>query len=392
MFQSEPLSQRDESTETQLLRDAVQRVTASYGYRYFSEISRTKANPTELWSELGAAGFIGVNIPEEYGGGGRGLTELSVVTEEVAASGCPLMLLALSPAVCASILNRYGSSDQRAEWLPGLASGERIMAFAITEPDAGSNIHNIRTQARRERNAWVISGSKTFVSHVDNAKGLLVVARTDTDESNGRALLSLFIVPTDHPNLDRSLIEVDILSPERQFILHFDNVRLPADALVGEVNSGHRPLFAGLNPERIGSAAVVNGISRYLLNRAAEYARSRQVWDVPIGAHQAVAHPLARAYAYLELARLGTSRAAEMYDLNQDSRGEQANVAKLAASEAAAMTLDAAIQSHGGNGFASEYGIAAMWGLVRLFRVAPVSSEMILNHIAQHSLGLPRSY
>lgn len=382
----------DEDEELSMLRQAVRQVASPFGFRYFADTSKAGASPTELWRALGEAGFLGVNIPEEYGGGGRGIRELAVVTEEVAASGCPLMLLALSPAVCAAILVRHGSPEQRSAWLPGLASGERIMAFGITEPDAGSNAHRIATTARRDGGDWVLSGTKYYVSHLDNADAVLIVARSGTDPDTQRARLSLFLVPTDAAGLSRSLIEVDILSPERQYTLHLDDVRVPADALVGEEHAGLRATFSGLNPERIGSAAVVNGISRYLLERATSYARDRQVWQVPIGAHQAVAHPLARAHVHVELARLATERAASLYDTDRDPTGLQANLAKYAATEAADLMLDAAIQTHGGNGMASEFGISAMWGLVRLFRIAPVSSEMVLNHIAQHALGLPRSY
>ena len=382
----------DESTEIKLLRDSVRECVAPFGFQYFASTSRAGGNAAELWQALGKAGFLGVNIPEKYGGGGRGMSELAIVTEEVAAGGCPLMLLALSPAFCATTLSRHGSEEQRDEWLPGLASGERVMAFAITEPDAGSNTHNISTRAERDGDDWILTGTKHFVSHVDNAEALLVVARTGDAGRPAPAELSLFIVPTRSKKLERAPIEVDILSPERQYTLHFDGVRVPSDSLVGETGEGWRTLFTGLNPERIGSAALVNGISRYLLDKSARYARERVVWDVPIGAHQAIAHPLARAHAHVEMARLGTARAARLYDAGGDKRGSAANLAKFVASEAADMALDAAIQTHGGHGMAADVGISAMWGLVRLFRIAPVSSEMILNHIARHSLGLPRSY
>lgn len=378
--------------DTDLLRASVRRVAEDYGLEYFMATSRQGRNPSELWRELGRAGFLGVNIPTEFGGGGRGMRELAIITEEVAAAGCPLMLLALSPAVCATILSRYGTDAQREEWLPGLASGEHIMAFGITEPDAGSNTHRIRTQAHRDGDGWVITGSKYYVSHVDNADAMLIVANLGVDEAENPTDLSLFIVPTDAPGVEHSPIEVEIVSPERQFTIHLDQTRVSDGARVGEVGAGREVLFAGLNPERIGSAAVVNGIARYALDRAARYARERSVWDVPIGAHQAIAHPLARAHVHVEMARLATDRAARLYDRHADPRGDQANLAKFAAAEAAELALDSAIQTHGGNGLATDYGIATMWGLVRLFRIAPVSSEMILNHIAQHTLGLPRSY
>ncbi len=382
----------DESSETSLLREAVRQVVAPFGFEYYAATADGGANPTELWRTLGASGYLGVNISEAHGGGGRGVSELAVITEEVAANGCPLMLLALSPAVCATILSQFGTATQQSRWLPAMASGEAVLAFAITEPNAGSNTHRIQTRARRDGDGWILSGSKYYVSHVDNSQAILVVARTRTDEATGRGDLSLFIVDSDAPGLEKSPIEVDILSPERQFTLHFDDVRLPADSLVGVEHEGLRPLFAGLNPERIGSAALLNGLSRYLIDKASAYARDRVVWDQPIGAHQAIAHPLARAHVRVQLARLATQRAAAMFDAGKDRRGEVANIAKFTASEAAEMALDAAIQTHGGNGMSRDFGVAAFSGLVRLFRVAPVSSEMILNHIAQHSLELPRSY
>jgi alkylation response protein AidB-like acyl-CoA dehydrogenase len=266
------------------------------------------------------------------------------------------------------------------------------MAFAITEPDAGSNTHRTRTTATREDDGWLLSGGKYYVSHVDNAQAILVVARTGQRDARGRSPLSLFIVDSDSPGLTAEPIPVEIVSPERQYVLTFDGVRLAGEAIVGEVGQGLSALFSGLNPERIGSAALLNGISRYALEKGTRYAGEREVWGVPIGAHQAVAHPLARAHVEVESARLLTARAAAMYDADLPQAGGAASMAKYAAAEAATHALDAAMQAHGGNGMATEYGLATLSGLVRLFRIAPVSSEMVLNHIAQRELGLPRSY
>jgi alkylation response protein AidB-like acyl-CoA dehydrogenase len=265
------------------------------------------------------------------------------------------------------------------------------MAFAITEPDAGSNSHRIRTRAVRTERGWRIDGAKYYVSHVDNADAMLVVARTGEPDARGRGTLSLFLVEVDAPGLSRSVIPVEITSPERQFTLSFDGVHVPDSALVGTADGGLSALFHGLNPERIGSAALLCGIGRYALDKAARYARERAVWDVPIGAHQAIAHPLARAHVEVESARLMTARAAALHGVDPTAAAA-ANMAKFAAGEAAAHALDAAIQTHGGNGMATEYGLSTLSGLVRLFRIAPVSSEMVLNHIAQHELGLPKSY
>ena len=223
---------------------------------------------------------------------------------------------------------------------------------------------------------------------------MLVVTRTGTDETSGRAALSLFVVDTDAPGLERSLIPVEITTPEKQFQLFFEDVEVPADRLVGEEGAGLRQVFFGLNPERITAATLATGIGRFALAKATDYARQREVWGVPIGSHQGISHPLATAKIELELARLMTAKAAWLHDHDADRRaaGEAANMAKYAAAEAGYHCLDAAIQTHGGNGMASEYGLADLWGLARLLRVAPISREMILNFVAQQSLGLPKSY
>lgn len=377
--------------EQEMLRGAVAKIAASFGHAWFQERAAAGEKVEELWTALGDAGFLGVNIPEEYGGGGMGITELSIVCEEVAAAGCPLLLFLVSPAICASLIKRYGSAAQRGEWLPRFATGELKMAFAITEPDAGSNSHRISTTATRDGDCWVLRGTKYYISAVDEAEAVLVVTRTGTDPGSGRATLSLFVVDTDAAGLQATAIPVQIQSPEKQFTLFFDDVQVPAERLVGEVDEGLRQVFTGLNPERIMSAAVSVGIGRYALERAVAYARERSVWGVPIGSHQGVAHPLAQAKIDLELARLMAQKACWAYDAGVDA-GEAANMAKFAAAEAGLAALDQAIQTLGGNGLASEYGLADLWGLARLLRTAPVSREMILNFVAQHSLDLPKSY
>lgn len=376
--------------ELNALRDSVRRVGEQFGHDYYLRTSEAADNARELWGALADIGALGVAIPEEYGGGGQGLEALTIVAEELAAAGCPLMLIALSPAVCATMLREHGSEDQRRAWLPGLAAGEQVLGFAITEPDAGSNLHNIVTRARYDGNDWVITGSKHFVSHVDNADALVVVARADGGPRQNEAGPKAFIVPTDAPGLEYSPIPVEIISPERQYALFLDEVRVPGSAIIGG-DAGMGALFAGLNPERIVSAALLNGIARYALDRAVSYAANRVVWSEPIGAHQAVAHPLASAATRLQAAQGLTKEAARAADEGRLD-GVGAAMAKLEASDTATAALDAAIQTHGGNGMTREFGLATLAGLVRLFRIAPVSQEMLLNHIAHKSLGLPRSY
>ncbi|GAA4683649.1 acyl-CoA dehydrogenase family protein [Pseudonocardia yuanmonensis] len=375
-----------ESDEHRDLRAAVGAVAAPFGGAYYVEHARTATECTELWHALGDAGFVGVNVPEEYGGGGGGLVELALVCEEIAAQGAPILLLLVTHAISAEVIAEYGTEEQRKEWLPGLASGRQKVVFAITEPEAGSNTHKLSTRARRVGDEWVVTGEKYYISGVDEAEALLLVART-----GDQGQLSLFLVPTDAPGLQRTVLPVDVMLPEKQFTLHFDEVRLPASALVGGEGQGFRQVFHGLNPERITGAALCVGIARYALDRAARYAKDRQVWDRPIGAHQGVAHPLAKAKIETELAALMTRKAAWLH-ANGLPAGEASNMAKYAAAEAALAALDAAMQTHGGNGVAQEFGLLPYWGLARLLRIAPVNREMILNFVAQHSLGLPRSY
>lgn len=380
------------SEERALLRASVAKLAGGFGHAYFQDCVRRGVKADELWTAVGEAGFIGVNLPEAYGGGGGGVHELAIVCEELAAAGCPLLLLVTSPAICGEVLARSGTAAQRRRWLPGIANGALRMAFAITEPEAGSNAHRLATTATPHGDGWRLNGQKYYISGMDEADAVLVVARTGDHPDTGAGRLSLFLVDTDAAGLRREVIPVEIRAPEKQFTVWFDDVDVGADRLIGTAGDGLRHVFAGLNPERITGAAQATGIGRYALERAARYARERSVWGAPIGTHQGVAHPLAAAKINLELARLATWHAADLHDAGDRTAPEAANMAKYAAAEASLECLDAAIQAHGGNGLATEYGLADMWGAARLARTAPVSREMILNYVAQHSLGLPRSY
>ncbi|MGK5697004.1 acyl-CoA dehydrogenase family protein [Streptomyces sp. URMC 128] len=348
----------------------------------------------QLWSEAGKLGYLGVNLPEAYGGGGGGISELSIVLEELGAAGCPLLMLVVSPAICGTVIARFGTDAQKQQWLPALADGSRLMAFGITEPDAGSNSHRITTTARRDQDTgdWILTGRKVFISGVDLADATLIVGRTE-DARTGRLKPCLFIVPRDAPGFTRRPIDMELAAAEKQFELTLDDVRLPADALVGDEDAGLLQLFAGLNPERIMTAALAIGMGRHALAKAVEYARDRQVWDTPIGAHQAIAHPLAQAHIDLELARLMMQKAARLYDAGDDlGAGEAANMAKYAAGEACVKAVDQAVHTLGGNGLTREFGLASLITAARVSRIAPVSREMILNYVSHQTLGLPKSY
>ena len=373
------------------LRAAVTDVAAGFGSDYYTRKAEAREPVGELWAALGKHGYLGVNVPEEYGGGGAGLTELAIVCEETAAQGCPLLLMLVSSGISGEVISAYGTPEQRQRWLPRLASGEGKIVFAITEPDAGSNTHRLATTAVRDGDGYVLRGQKYYISGVDQADAVLVVARTGTDEATGDAELSLFVVDTGAAGLTAQPLPVSVTLPERQFTLFFDDVRVTPDRLIGTEGDGFRQVFHGLNPERITGAALCVGIGRFALGKASRYAAERVVWNAPIGAHQGISHALAKAKIEVESAALMTAKAAWLHDHGQPA-GEASNMAKYLAAEAALAAIDAAIQCHGGNGVSTEHGLIPLWGLARLLRIAPVNREMILNYVAQHSLGLPRSY
>ena len=384
-----------ESEERQHLRKAVFDFTRNeFGPEYFLKAAREGRRTPELWDAAAKQGFLGVNIPEEYGGGGGDLGDLAAVLEEMAAAGAPLLMLVVSPAIVGTIIAEFGTDEQKKRWLPGVADGSAKYAFAITEADAGSNSHKIVTTAyRTEDGGWRLTGNKTFISGVDEADFILVVARTE-DAKTGSLKPALFMVPTDAEGLVRNEIDMGLVIPEKQFTLFFDDVLLAADNLVGDEDAAISQLFAGLIPERIMGASMATGSARIALEQAVAYAKERKVFkDTPIGAHQAIAHPLAEIHMELEMARLMTQKAAALLAAGDHmGAGEAANMAKYAAGKVSWKAVDQAIQTHGGNGLAREYGLVDMMTAVRLGRIAPVSEEMVLNFVAQFSLGLPKSY
>lgn len=381
-----------DTDEHRAIRETVAKICARYDQKYFLERSHAGEDVTELWAELGRAGLLGVHLPEEYGGGGGGMQEAVVVVEELSAHGMPMLVWVISPAMIGSLLVAHGSEAQKQEWVTGIAAGTRKVAFGLTEPDAGSNSHEVATTASRDGDGWRISGTKYYISAIDQCDAILVVTRDAELSTPERKKLSIFLVPTDAPGLSFQRIPTSIVSPDKQFTVFFDDVRVEPEWLVGEAGNGLRQVFAALNPERIMVGAITSGVGRYAVEKAADYAKTRQVWSVPIGQHQGVAHPLAAAHIDVELARLATQHAAVLYDEGDAGTAEAANIAKYVGAEAALKALDQAIQTHGGNGLSHEYGLSELWFVTRLMRTAPVSREMVLNFVAQTSLGLPRSY
>ena len=379
-------------SEQSLIESFVRRLAAKYDRSYWLQCAKTGQPLDALWRELGKAGFLGAMAPEQYGGSGVSLTRLAILMEQLGNHGIPPLLLVVS-VMGAVAIAKHGTEEQKRRYLPPLADGSERFCFAITEPDAGSNSFRIRSLARRDGDHYVLNGQKVFISGVDQSDHMLVVARTIAADSasDKREGMSLFIVDTNAPGLTAHRMDTQILMPEGQFQLFFDEVKIPRANLVGEEGKAMRAMFDALNPERITAAAMGVGIGRYALSKAVEYARTRKVFNTPIGAHQGLAHPMAIAKTELEMASLMTHRAAEVFDAGGDA-GMYANMAKYAAGETAAKTVDLAIQVHGGSGFMGETDVITLWPLARLMRTAPISREMILNYIGEHVLGLPRSY
>jgi alkylation response protein AidB-like acyl-CoA dehydrogenase len=379
------------SDETRAIRDAVAGIAGRFGPNYYQQQVDEAGNCAELWDALGANGYLGVHLPEQYGGGGLGMREMAIVVQETAKAGCPLQAMLFSPGVTGTILDRSASAEQKARWLPGVASGQTRLSFAITEPDAGSNAHRIATTARREADHYVLNGQKVFISGMESAAWVMVVARTSLDAATGQGRLSVFMVDAESSGLSWTPIRTVMNQPDKSHQVFFDDVVVPAQNLIGLENKGLAVAFTGLNTERILTSSLCTGIGHYALDKAVAYANDRRVWGQPIGAHQAVAHPLAAAHIHLQAAQLMTDRACELYDAGAEV-GELANMAKYLGAGAGLEALDAAVAVHGGNGVTYEYQLATYFWVVRMLNMGPVSKEMILNFVAEHSLGLPRSY
>lgn len=383
------------SPQQAMIRDYVENLTQRFGRAYWLSKVGTSEGPVELWQELGKGGYLGMLIPEEYGGAGLGMVEMETFLTALGEKGMPLLFLVVSAVMGTIGLVRHGTEEQKRAFLPELAAGRRKLCFAITEPDAGSNSFRITTRARRNGDVYVLDGRKTYISGADQADFMLVVCRTtpydDPALKDKRQGMTLLLVPMDLPGIELQKIPVAIEGPESQFLVFFDNVRVPAANRLGPEGAGAFHVFDVLNAERISGAAIGVGIGRHVLDKAVRYANERKVFEVPIGAHQGLAHPLAQVKCRLEMAALMAQKAAWLFDRGRPA-GAEANIAKYEAAEAAIQACDLAIEVHGGNGFSREYDVITLWPWARLLRTAPVSREMILNFIAEHVLGLPRSY
>ncbi|MFC5747270.1 acyl-CoA dehydrogenase family protein [Actinomadura rugatobispora] len=383
------------------VREGVAKIAGRYGQDYWDECDGAKRWPEEVWRELVRGGWHSLAIPEEHGGAGQGLLELAVALESLAAGGAggaASFMYLLTPAFGGLTITRHGTEEQRREFLPAIAAGELETCFAITEPDAGSNAINITTQARREPGGdYLVSGQKIWISGVERADYMVLVTRTiPAAEAKPRtAGFTVLLVDVKEAVAKGTLTYQPIpklgTNTVASSTVFLDEVRVPAGRVLGQVDQGFAVLWDILNPERILAAAAGVGSGELVLEIACAYARERAPFGKPIGANQGVAFPLAKIKAQLDLARLMTYKAAWLWDRGRPC-GSEANVAKLTAADASWQAADRAFQTHGGMAYSLEYPVARMFRDARIAKNIPVAEEMVLAHIAQHELGLPRSY
>jgi alkylation response protein AidB-like acyl-CoA dehydrogenase len=355
-----------------------------YAARRFDDHAASAAQ----WSDLVECGFTALSLPEQYGGAG-GIYELTLVSERLAAGGYPAAKLIIATAIAGSILSRHGSPDQKAYWLPRIASGECRFCFAFTEPGAGSNPRNLQTAATRVSGGWRVRGEKTFISALESSEAMLLVAR---DSETGRP--TVFAFPLPHSHVSRERVRVDAPVFEHQWSVFFEEAEFGEETVVGEPGGGGKVLFDGLNPERVIVAAHGVGVGRWCIARGVEYAKQRVVFDVPIGAHQAVQHPLAEAWVALQAGWALTEAAARLLDDAADGSrvAVAASAAKLASCDAGFLAADRVLQVFGGSGYTEDVGVLQRYLYMRLLRSVPVARELVLNHLGTQALGLPRSY
>lgn len=376
------------------LREAIRRICEKYPSEYWAKLDDECGYPSEFVTELTESGFLAVLIPEEYGGAGLPLRAAAVILEEINACGCQASPAHAQMYIMGTLL-RHGSEQQKRAYLPQIACGAlRLQAFGVTEPTTGSDTTQLKTRAIRDGDHYVINGQKVFTSRALYSDLMLLLARTTPLDQVKKKTdgISVFLV-----DLRQARGNGLDIRPLKTLLNHntteifIENLRIPASALIGEEGKGFRYILDGMNAERILVASECIGDGRYMIRRAVEYANERIVFNRPIGANQGVQFPIARAYAELEAADLMARKAAALFDANLPC-GSEANMAKLLASEATWKAADTALQTFGGFGYSKEYGIERKWREARIYQTAPISTNLILAYLAQHVLGLPRSY
>lgn len=383
------------SEEQRMIRDSIAKICEPYDDHYWLERDNDGQFPHDFCDAIAEAGFMGIAMPEAYGGAGRGITEAATMVQAITESGAAnagfaaiaINIFGLNPVVV------FGTEDQKQRWLPGIINRTDTACFAVTEPNTGLDTTRLKTRASWQGNHWVAHGSKTWTSTAQQANKMLLIARTREESETERPIDGLSLFYTD---LDRSKVEIrEIAKMGRKCVdsnqVFIDGLEIPPEDLIGEEGKGFRYLLHGLNAERILIAASLVGIGRCALDRAARYAREREVFGRPIGQNQGIQHPLAESWAELEAANLMAFRAAALYDAGHDC-GKEANAAKYLAAEAAFKATTNAVMTHGGMGYAKEYHVERYMREAMIHRIAPVSPQLILCYLAEKALGLPKSY
>ncbi|AIB15909.1 acyl-CoA dehydrogenase (plasmid) [Azospirillum argentinense] len=385
------------SEEQRLMIETASRVGAEFGPDYWREQDAKKSFPTEAWAGICESGLGGVSLPEEYGGSGLGMLDMALVVEALSAAGggaTLAQLFMINPIFGGVALAKFGTKAQKDAMLPALIQGKLNFCMALTEPNAGSNSLEIRTFAHADGQGWRLKGQKIWITGVPDAQKMLVVARTTRLEEAGRrtAGISLFLIDVDREGLSHQPIEKVGTNTLASSTVYFDDVRIEPDELIGTLDGGWHQLLDVLNTERIVTTAGLVGAGSLAIRLAVDYAKDRKVFgDKPVAAYQGVQFPLAQAHAELQCARLMNLKAASLCDTGLPY-GSEANIAKLIAAQAASHAIERSMQAMGGMGYAKEYHVERLWRDARLFRFAPVSEEMVLNFIAMHDLGMPKSY
>ena len=384
------------ATENDLseIRQSVAQLCANYGEEYWLEMDRNQGYPTDFVSELTQAGFLGVLIPEQYGGSGLGVIEASAVMEEICRSGAHAGVCHAQMYVMGSVL-RHGSDQQKSHYLPKIARGElRLQSFGVTEPTTGSDTTSLKTTAKKDGDNYVVNGQKVWISRIEHSDLMLLLARTTDKEKTKKKTdgLSVFIIDVKQAEGNGLEIRpIESMINHHSCELFFDDLVIPGDSLLGEEGKGFKVILDGMNAERILIAAECVGDGRYFIQKASSYASERTVFNRPIGQNQGVQFPIARSYTEIEAASLMVEKAAKLFDAGLPC-GAEANMAKLLASEASWKAGDICLQTHGGFGFAKEYHIERKFRETRLYQIAPISTNLILSFVAEHVLDMPRSY
>ena len=376
------------------IRESVRALCAKFPGEYWRSLDRERGYPTEFVAALTKAGFLAALIPEQYGGSGLSMTAAAVIMEEIQASGCNGAACHAQMYTMGTLL-RHGSAAQKSRWLPAIAAGElRLQAFGVTEPTSGSDTLNLRTTAVREGDHYIINGQKIWTSRAEHSDLLLLIARTTPREAAKTRTEGLSVFLVDMRLAQGTGISIN---PIRTMMNHattelfFDDLRVPAENLIGEEGQGFRYILSGMNAERILIAAECIGDAKWFITKATAYAKERIVFSRPIGQNQGVQFPIARAYAQMRAAELMVQAAASLYEAGREC-GAEANMAKLLAADASWAAADMCLQTHGGFGFAEEFDVERKFRETRLYQTAPISTNLILSYLAEHVLGLPRSY